>query len=266
MNTSWRPWRSESSVRRRPGPSMASSSSSRAAPSVLVLAVLLAASGIVTPVRVPAQEAREVDAGSFRIADGGDAAASERFAIRREGERWQSAARISPAGGDAAAAGAIREFRLQLDAELRPTFFELVDRRAGELGVVGVRSGNRLQLRSRSEEGERWKELLLAPGLVVIPEGVAHPYYFVVRVLESGAEPPLPAVAPDAGERRTMTVESRSPATVTVGDREVEAVFRELRVDGEIHRVWTDAEGRVLRVEVPARNWTATRTEAPGGS
>lgn len=264
MSTWWRPWTSGSSVGRRPWPS-ATASASRAAPSVLVLAALLTVPGIVSPAGAPAQEAREVDSGSFRITDGGDAAVSEQFAIRREGERWQSAARISPAGGDASVTGSIREFRLQLDAELRPTFFELVDRRAGQHGVVGVRSGNRLQLRSRSEEGERWKELLLEPGLVVIPRGVAHPYHFVVRVLESGSEAPLPAVVPDAGERRTMTVESRSPATVTVGGRELESVLRELRVGEETHRVWTDAEGRVLRVEVPARSWTATRTEVPGG-
>ncbi len=267
MNISWRPWTSGSSPRRRRrGTTPSRASRPLAGLGGGAAGALLLAAGLTLPGGAAAQEAQEVDAGEFRITGSGGAEATERFAIRREGDRWQSAARISPAGEDAPAASGIREFRLQLDSELRPTFFELVDRRAGEQGVVGVRAGNRIQLRSQSEEGERWKELLLDPGLVVMPEGVAHPYYFVVRILESGADGPLPVVAPEARERRSLTVESRTTVTVTVGGEDRSAVLRELRVDGEIHRVWTDSAGRLLRVEVPGRDWTAVRAAPPGGS
>lgn len=233
---------------------------------VALTACLTAAAVSSSPTGASAQEAREVDSGSFRILEGGSHVATERYAIRREGESLQSAARVSPAGVEAPAGTGVLEFRLQVDTELRPTFFEVTNRGPGDHGVVGVRSGNRLQLRSRSEEGERWQELLLAPGIVVVPRGLAHPYFFVVRILDSGQGPPLPAVAPDAGERRSLTVESRSSETVSVGGEQLSATLWELRIDGAVHRVWTDASGRVLRVEVPDRGWTAERNEPPGAA
>lgn len=252
MNISWRPWTSGSSPRRRPGGT------------ALVLAgFVAAATALVPPAEAPAQEKRVVDSGTFRILEDGTHVATEQFAIRREAETFQSAARLRPAGMDATASSRMVEFRLQLNADLQPTFFELTNRGPGGHGVVGVRSGNRLQLRSRSKEGERWQEFLLEPGIVVVPKGLAHPYYFVARVLDSGRETPIPVVAPDAGARRSLTVESRSTETLTVGGEQLGATLRVLRIDGRIHRVWTDDAGRVLRVEVPDRGWSAVRSEPP---
>lgn len=253
MNISWRPWTNGSSPRHRP-----------AGVAVALAGFVAAAAALVPPPEAPAQERREVDSGTFRILEDGTHVATEQFAIRQEGEALQSAARLSPVGVDAPASGRTVEFRLQLDAELQPTFFELTNRGPDDHGIVGVRSGNRLQLRSRSKEGERWQELLLEPGIVVVPMGLSHPYYFVVQVLNSGRETPIPVVAPDAGARRSLTVDPRSTDTVTVGEEQLSATLRVLRIDGRIHRVWTDDAGRVLRVEIPDRGWSAVRSEPPG--
>lgn len=262
MSFWWSAWASESS--RRTGRSRLPEGTSRRARASLAAGALLGAACLAAPSGLPAQQAREVDAGEFRIVTENAPRATENFAIRREGETYQSVARLTgDAEGASLGTGSIQEFRLQLDANLRPTFFELAARGGEARGVVGVRAGNRIQLRGRSPEGETWKELLLDPGLVVLPEGLAHPYYFVVQALQEGSDRPLPVVAPEAGERRSLTVEGRSRETVTVNDTGLPAIRHDLRIEGQLHRVWADEEGRILRVEIPGRSWTATRSEPP---
>lgn len=261
MNTWWSDSGSGSSARRRPDVAPVE----RIGAAAVLAAALLVLPALAFPSSAGAQRAQQLDSGTFRISPGDAAPVAERFAVRQEGDTYQSAARITSGTGEDPAAGrSLREFRLQVDAELRPTFFELTDRNGQELGIVGVRSGNRMQLRARTVEGERWQELMLAPGLVVLPEGLAHPYYFVLRVLDGDVEPPLPTVLPEAGERRPLSLVGRSRESVSIGGTEIQAERIELRVGEQLHRVWADDQGRILRVEIPDRSWRAVRTAPPG--
>lgn len=265
MNMWWSDSGSGSSASRKPDGAPVVNGIGTGLPGALLAFAALALPALVLPAPADGQGAQQLDAGTFRITPGDAAAVAERFAIRQEGDTYQSAARItSETGEDPAAGRSLREFRLQADAELRPTFFELTDRSGQELGIVGVRSGNRMQLRARTAEGERWQELMLAPGLVVLPEGLAHPYFFVLRMLDGDAEPPLPAVLPEAGERRSLSLVGRTPESVIVAGTEIRAERIELRVGEQLHRIWADEQGRILRVEIPDRNWRAVRTAPPG--
>lgn len=230
------------------------------AATVAGLLLLTAAPGVAS-----AQQAETVDSGRFEIRTGGTAVATETFAIRRESSAIQSVARRSPVP-ELAGSMATVEFRMQTNPRFEPGFFEL-RLRDGELEtVVGVRSGTRIKITERTPEGERWREFRLSPGLVVLPEGLAHTYYFVLETLDRTSAAELPVLHPLQGEGGSVTVDSRRPETIQVAGETLQAVRVSLRLAGEAHEVWIDDRGRILRVVIPDREWSAERLPDRVGS
>jgi hypothetical protein len=67
-------------------------------------------------------------------------------------------------------------------------------------------------------------------------------------------------------ESRQVQASLRLGAEENVAVGGATASGRRLTVEpagGDVRHVWIDARGRVLRVEIPARNFTAVRTTLP---
>lgn len=227
------------------------------------LATLLAV--VATPSPLPAQGgAREVDSGQFRILEDGRRVSTEVFAIRREASSLKSVARLTVEADTALLSNRILEARLQTNSRYEPVLFELQVRRGGDLNIVGVRSGSRFRLRTRSTTGERWKEFLVPSGLVILPSDFVHFHYFIFRQRARGES--LTALLPREGDERPVRIQDRRGDTIQAAGRRLPATRWEVMVGGQRRLIWRGEDGRILRVEIPAENWTAVRTSGKGPS
>lgn len=232
--------------------------------SALAAILLLAASGGVSALEAQQEGGtRDVDSGRFRIYRGGEAVATEVFAIRREPSAVKSVARLTAGPDTMLLSDRITEARLQTNPEHEPVLFELQVQRGGSESLVGVRSGNRFRLRTRRPEGERWKEFLVPSGLVILPRDFVHFYHFLFRQRSKG-EPGLTALLPrDGVERRVRVVGSSADTIEAAGSRHPTTRW-EIRVGDERRLVWRDEGGRILRVEIPDEEWVARRMPGDG--
>lgn len=231
---------------------------------VAALVGLLAAEGPASRLHAQA-ETREVDSGRFHVYRGGERTATEVFAIRREGSSLRSAARLMTGSDTTLLADRIVEARLQTDAEGQPELFELRVQRGSGPSLVGVRSGSRFRVRTRSSAGERWREYLLRSNFVILPAGFVHFHHFLFGRNGGGAAgETLTALLPADGTEHTVRFHGRAPDTVRAAGRPTAATRWEVTVGGERRLVWRSGDGRILRVEIPADDWVARRVPGSG--
>lgn len=234
----------------------------RAAPLLAALATV----AIAPPPAARAQAPGEVDAGTLEIREGGRRVASETFAVRRQGGRLVAVGRVSAEG----AGGPSFEVGLEVDAELHPLRYELRPV-AGSLPAVAVtRSGGRLRVVTRGAEGERLREFLASDDLLLVERGVAHHHGLIARsALRIPGEPPRrvgDALSPLDGARVPIVLRASAETTLNVGGTERPARRLELSFGEETRIVWLASSGELLRVEIPSRGWTATRTGGRTGT
>jgi hypothetical protein len=105
------------------------------------------------------------------------------------------------------------------------------------------------------------REYLVSEGAIVVDEGIAHHYYFLGRRAGDGR---VPIVIPQDSRQVVAEVVRGGQEAVSVGGRSMQGSRMTVRADGTERIVWLDGEGRVLRVEVPSRQYVAERTAAPG--
>lgn len=227
---------------------------------LLLAAALLLESAAASP--LPAQATREIDSSRFRIRASGGSVATEVFAIRRESSSMRSVARLTAGSDTAVLSDRITEARLQTNPEYEPVLFELQVHRGEQLDLVGVRSGNRFRLRTRSPDGERWKEFLVPSGLVLLPDGFAHFHHFLFRQREDD-DGRLTALLPEEGTRRPVGFHGSREDTIRIAGERRAATRWEITVGDQRRLIWRSEEGLILRVEVPDREWVAERV--PGG-
>ena len=206
-----------------------------------------------------------LDEGSFRISIGGKEVGTETFSIRQNGT------------GDGAVIIAIG--RVVLDAErgpqelsselqvggrtFRPAAYEVRVQGAESGRITGRVVGSRFSAQIVSPAGESMREYLAGEGAVLADEGVAHHYYFVARRADAGATR-VPVIIPRQSRQVSAQVAIGGTEKVTVGGTSLDA--RRMSVTpagGQQRLVWIDAQGRVLRLEIPASGFTATRDEPP---
>lgn len=228
--------------------------------SALPAATVLAAVLLVPAAPAPAQQPAPADSGRYEIVVGDRQVGVEYFAIRREGSSLRAAARLTAADGNASALPApTLETRIQTGPDYEPTLFELRTQLGEPLAIRGIRSGQRFQLRTTSDEGERWREFLVPSGLVILPRHFTHFYWFLFRAAEQHGREGLTALLPMAGQRVKLAVEELGADAVRTGGESRAATRYRVTVGGETHEVWVDGRDRVLKVRIAGRDWTATR-------
>jgi hypothetical protein len=107
------------------------------------------------------------------------------------------------------------------------------------------------------------KEYLVSDGAVLLDDGVAHHYYMIAKRAEAGASS-TPILIPRESRQVQATISVAGNESVSAGGSTVTA--KKIVVQprgGDVRSVWVDAQNRVLRVEIPARNYVAVRTALP---
>jgi len=204
-----------------------------------------------------------VDEGTFTVRIGGKEVGTEEFAIRRAG-----------IGNDATviANGVVQMATDGGEVELRPlletvlpdgaaTSYQLKVSGATTAEVSLALAGRRYVSRIRTQEGEEEREFLARPETRILEEGVAHQYYFL-RNAREGAR--IPVIEPRTRHQLQLVASAATDEELHIGATSVQA--RRLAFSGgDAERVvWYDRQGRVLRVEIPARGYVAERKDLVG--
>jgi hypothetical protein len=206
----------------------------------------------------------QLDEGTFRLLVGGREVGVETFSIRRNGEGAdavviaQGRVVLNDNGGSEVIAN------VQVaGAGLRPVAYDLELRGADARRIRGSVTGSRASARTLSPTGETMREYLVTDGAVILDDGVAHHYYFIAQRAAAGATR-TPIMVPRESRQLVATMTMGGEESVSAGGTTTRG--RRLTVEpagGDTRHVWIDAQGRVLRVEVPGRNYTAVRTTLP---
>lgn len=224
---------------------------------VMAAATLLAAGTPATAQTV------QLDEGTFRLLVGGREVGVETFSIRRNGDGADAVVIaqgrvVLGNGGDEVIAN------VQVaGAGLRPVAYDLELRGGDARRIRGSVTGNRAAARTVSPTGETMREYLVTDGAVVLDDGVAHHYYFIAQRAAAGATS-TPIMVPRESRQMQATIALGEQESVSTGGTTTSG--RRLTVQtagGDARNVWIDPQGRVLRVEIPARGYVAVRTTPP---
>src|SRR5687768_8603153 len=206
-----------------------------------------------------------LDEGSFRISINGKEVGTETFSIRQNGT-GESAVIIAVGRVVLDADRGPQEVSSELQVggrTLRPAAYEVRVQGSGAERITGRVVGGRFSAQIVSPAGESMREYLAGDGAVLADEGVAHHYYFMARRAEGGATR-IPVIIPRQSRQVSAQVSIAGSEKVTVGGSSLEARRMSVTPAGGQERiVWIDAQGRVLRMEIPASGFAATRAEPP---
>lgn len=204
------------------------------------------------------QDPNLVDQGRFDVRIGDRVVGTETFAIRRQGDGYMAVGRIQLEGSGAWLRSA--EVMLRTDGSFAPLRYRYESRASDDPQSLNfARTGTRIRITTSNREGDRVTELLANPSHVLLGAGIAQHYYFVVRRLSAGGGG-VTAVIPAEGREASIEVGGTSDASVRIGEREIPATRWELSIDGVTHLVWVARDdGRVLRAEIPNRDWRSLR-------
>ena len=148
---------------------------------------------------------------------------------------------------------------LRTDTTGSPLDFQLDGRESNELRerITIQATRDRLAARSQSPRGESAREYFLHPGMAIFDDEFAHQYYF----LTLQGRDAVAAVLPRRNELAQLHVVSRGDDAIEIAGTRVTARHYVVSDAVSERQLWTDAAGRVLRVEAPA--FTAVRDALP---
>ncbi|MEE9208058.1 MAG: hypothetical protein V3U67_06725 [Gemmatimonadota bacterium] len=216
----------------------------------------------ITPALAGAQEPDVIDTGRFELRTADGVVGTEVFAIRAEGDGIIAVGRISavPGRGEPFRVG----FRVAADFSL--IRYDLRSRSANGPRIEVVPLGaNRLQLTTRGARGERVKEVVAPPAILILEDGVAHHYYFLARRVVAAnhqAGDVLRVLVPREGRVMRAAITGVSQVTAEVDGSSQRAVRIDLTVGGEERSVWTSRDGsRLIRVLNRSTGWEARRLQ-----
>lgn len=203
-------------------------------------------------------QGRTIDEGAFVIAVKGGPARTESFKITRVENGLIQATGQLISGDDRISSSLIA------DSVGTPVSYLYLDKKRGvtTLTVRAVADGRRISLKSSdNQSNESMKDFPLQPGgTLILDDGLLHQLYFVAAIKRAGA---IHLIRPRTGHHEVGTLTGRGLEPVAIGGRSVTATHYSLVFGSTTLEFWVDAEGRVLRVEVPAEGITAVREELP---
>ncbi len=208
----------------------------------------------------------EVDEGSFRVSLNGEAVGREEFSIRRMGMGTEARI-ILRATVDLDLGEGRRRLEPGMEVEggsLRVAQYQMKISGARSSEIYVSRSGRRFLAKVISPRGEEVREYRAGPGSVLLDEHVAHHYHLLTPFLEDPASVSLTVLSPITGHQLRMTLTDQGEEEIRVGSSLVQGRhYRLLGGEEGPREIWFDAQGRILRVEIPAQGYLAER-ETPG--
>ena len=223
----------------------------------------LAALLLAIPAGSAAAQTGTDDRGSFEIRVGGRPVGTEEFVIQQTG---------AGASAEILATGRVHldlpTGTLELGPRLRtsgfqaqPVAYEVSIAGTSPRRIVGTVGGGRFSARIVTPTGEQLREYLASNGATVLDDGVAHHYYFLARRVRNGR---VPIIVPRENRQVMATVSALGEEKIQIGTGEATTYHIVIRPDGgEERHIWVDALSRVIKVEIPARDYSAVRTAIP---
>lgn len=218
-------------------------------------AMLLAAPG--------AAQTGASDAGTFEILISGYPAGTEEFTIQQTGigENAEVVAagrvQLSLSTGTIELAPRLRASGFLAD----PVAYEVTIGGTSPRRIVGQIGSGRFSARITSPSGEQMREYVASSGATVLDDGIAHHYYFLAQRVRNGT---VPILIPRENRQVMATVQDLGEEAVEIGGQTVSLYHLVVRpAGGEVRHVWVDALNRVIRVDIPEREYRATRTVIP---
>jgi len=207
--------------------------------------------------------AQTVDQGAFRVSVAGHEVGTETFTITQSGS---GAVAVTMATGRVDLR--LPDGSLQLAPRLRaqgvgsdPVQYQVDVSGDAPQRVVGTIGGGRVSAKIVTAAGEQLREYVASAGAVVLDEGVAHHYYFLATRTHAGR---VPIIVPRENRQVIATVSSRGEEAVQVAGRSVRLFHLLVQPQGGAEaNVWVDDLNRVIKVEIPGRQYLAVRTELP---
>jgi hypothetical protein len=203
-----------------------------------------------------------LDEGTFTVFIAGAAIGSETFIIRQNGS-GENTTIVATCRTVIEASAGPRALQANLQiagTAFRPAAYEVVE---GADTIRGRVSGRRVTAKIISPTAENLREYLVSEGAILVDETVAHQHYFIARRMPEGGSR-VPLVAPRESRQSLAEVTVEAAAPLTIAGEAVNAVrFRVAPASGDERFFWADDRGRVLRLEIPARNLVAERTAVP---
>ena len=199
-----------------------------------------------------------LDEGTFRLLSGGRDVGTETFTIRRVGQ-GEEAHVIANAVLELDLPSGHQQVKplLQAGTDLSLTAYQVAVSGADPSDVRVQSNGRRFLTTTRTPAGEQEREFRATPGSVLLEEGVAHQYWFLSQLAE-GTQ--VTVLVPRSGTQYAVAVRSARPESTRIAGATVEARRVTFEIDGKMHEVWYDAEGKVLKVNVPSTGFAAERT------
>jgi len=224
----------------------------------------LAALGIGLALAAPPWPAQGfLDQGTFVITSGDNEIGREEFALRATPGRQglggvQAVATVRYRDRDYRAA-------LELTTDHVPVSYQGDATAAGRVSerIIGQCGRGRCAVRVVTQTGEVAREFPVPPGFVVLDDDTFDQFAFLPRPAGDG---PVRVMALRPRETRLVAAEIRSlgPDSVVIAERSVATQHYAIALPGsDVREFWLSTAGDLLRVAIPARAVTATRSSLP---
>ena len=197
-----------------------------------------------------------VDEGTLIVSRRGALASRESFRIQHSPE----SGRLYVATAQIALGDRRITPSLSADGQGNALLYRVEVRQGGQLAErlqASARTG-RISAVRHTPQGEASKEYVVGGGAVVLDEDVYHQYVLLALARRRG---PVTVVVPRAGAQQPATLAERGSESITVDGQQVAATRWSLALPDGPRDFWTDARGRLLKVEIPALGIVAVRDE-----
>jgi hypothetical protein len=205
-----------------------------------------------------AQAFRTIDEGAFVVTVKGAAPRTESFKIVHIDNGLIQATAQVIAGDDRISSS------LVADSLGTPIQYLYIDKQRGvtTMTVRALSAGRRISLSSSdNRNNETMKDFPLVPGeTMILDDGLVHQLFFVNM---GRRDRPIHLIEPRTGRHEAASLTGHGLEPVEIGGRSVTATHYSLVIGSRTQEFWVDAQGRVLRVEVPSQGLTAVREELP---
>jgi hypothetical protein len=223
-------------------------------------ALILAAALSAPHVSAHAQGSRIADEGSFTITVSGKTAGRENFRITAmtRGDVTEYVARADVTYGDRKIAPELRT-----GPEGTVVDYQVTTRSGGTTeSWRGAVARGRLNATIASGRGTAAREYIVPAGALVLDDEIIHHHWFLVLRSRDGG---MPIVVPRRSNvQATITMSTVGDETLQIGNHDLVATHLRATVSGaEVHDIWVDKSGRLLKVALPSRGLVALRDDPP---
>lgn len=224
----------------------------------IAFVLAIASSVLVAPLR--GQGSRIADEASLTITVNGRTAGRENFRITAttRGDATEYVARADITYGDRKLSPELRTGPEGSVIDYRVTM-----RTGGSSeSWTGAVLRGRLNATIASSKGTAAREYIVPAGALMLDDEIIHHHWFLALRSREGQ---MPVVVPRRGNvQATITMSIVGEETLQIGNHDLPAThLRATASGGEVHDVWVDRSGRLLKVALPARGLVAVRDDPP---